>query len=260
MAVIKKQRITKYKKHKVPVIFSKTPRIPQCVQLLTTTVQEKKVIYLYVPVRVKTTHNSKDVIVNCAIDNCSSDSWISDFFLKKLNLRTPTTRLNLTKMKGKHEKTKILVINNLQIFDIDGNKVITLPGVYIKSEASWSFSREDLITQSNLDQFNPLKNIPFKLINANIDLFVGNAVPAFTKTLQVIDGTPNEPYAARHMYGWAFNGPILIISSKSICNRMTVQESNDLDDNLNRFYSKNFVDYSYERTLSYDDKKNSSEG
>ena len=57
------------------------------------------------------------------------------------------------------------------------------------------------------------------------------------------------------MYGWDFNGLIPRISSKSICNRMTVQESNDLDDNLNSFYFKDFVDYSYERTLSYDDEK-----
>ena len=39
--------------------------------------RKKKVIYPYDPVRVKTTHNSKDVIVNCAIYNSSSDFWIS---------------------------------------------------------------------------------------------------------------------------------------------------------------------------------------
>ena len=50
--------------------------------------RKKKVIYPCVPVRAKTTHNSKDVIVNCAIDNCSSDSWISENLLKKLNVRT----------------------------------------------------------------------------------------------------------------------------------------------------------------------------
>ena len=106
-----------------------------------------------------------------------------------------------------------------------------------------------------MDQFNHLQNTPFKQIKANINLLVGSAVTAFTKPLQVIDDTPNEPYAARHVYGWAFNGPIPRISCKSICNRTTVQESNDLDDNLNSFYSKDFVDYSYERTLSYDDEK-----
>ena len=195
---------------------------------------KKKVIYPYVPVGVKTTHNSKDVIVNCSIDNCSSDSSISENLLKKLNVRTQTTRLDLAQCKGKMKK-KIKVINNLQIFDIDGIEVITLPVVYTKPEASLPFSTE-IITQSDLDQFNHP---------------CWYAVPEFTKPLQVIDGTPNEPYAARHMYGWSFDGPIPRISSKSICNHMTVQESNHLNDNRSSFFLKISSNELFRTTMKY---------
>ena len=147
------------------------------------------------------------------------------------------------------ERTEIKEIT----VDIDGNQVITLPVVYTKPEASWPFSSEDLTTQSDLDQFN-LKNIPFKLINANVNLLSGSAVPAFSKPLQVIDDTPYEQYAARHLYGWAFNGPIPRISSKSICNRTSVQESNVLDDNLNSFILKISSIIRMNELLSYDDE------
>ena len=107
---------------------------------------------------------------------------------------------------------------------------------------------------SEVKQWAYLRKVPFQLIDEPIDLLIGMNVPALLRPLEVVHGDPDEPYATRHLFGWAFNGPTGTAGKTVRCNRLTVHSS-DLDKKVEEYISRDYVDNDNCKSLSYDDAK-----
>lgn len=212
-----------------------------------------KKITPYVPVRMYL--NNKELVINCALDPCSSDCWLNDKLLSHFGLKpNPITTVSLTTMEGKECDIQTMMINNIQLTDMDRNCKITLPVTFTKSNDSWPFTHDDLVTHNDIDAYNFLDQVPFNFVDANIDLLVGVNVPSMTRPLEVVGGPLDQPYGTRHMMGWAFNGPIAR-AGNSLCHRIAVSDFVELDEKIERYFSRDFADDCNSKSLSFDDRK-----
>ena len=211
----------------------------------------KKILSPILAVKLKV--NNHEVIINCALDSCASDCWMNEKLLPLLNLHPSEKTISVSTMEARNRSMTTRVVNNVTLTDLDETNSITIPVVFTKPDNAWPFTEDDLVTYNDVENLNHLSSVPFSFSDASIDLLVGLNVPELLKPLQVVDGAPDEPYASKHALGWALNGPVNRKGSK-YCNRISTSESIYLDDKIEKYFSKDFVDNSDVKTLSNEDK------
>ena len=214
----------------------------------------KKIIFPILPVKLKIRNSNEFIIVNCALDNCSSDCFINESLLPKLNLKCQKSELDLTTMTD-NGTVKTRVVNNLQISDIEETSLITVPVVYTRPTQFWPFTSEDLIQRTDIEPFSYLRDVPLRFEEAPVDVLIGMNVPALLRPFEVVQGGYDEPYATKHLFGWALNGPVARTGTRRVCNRISVNDSNALNKKVEDYMSREYLDTDIEKELSFDDKK-----
>ena len=216
---------------------------------------KKKVLCPIVPVKIRTDH-SNYVIVNCALDSCSTDCWMNEGVLEKLGLRFSAPKYTVSKntMGNKNHSNSSRVVNNLKVSDLEGNHEINVPVVFTQHDSAWPFSKEDVAKQRETEQYEHLRDVPFKFLDENVGLLLGVNIPSVMKQLEIVDGSPDDPFASRHLLGWVVNGPVNSSSRRKLCNRVTIN-NDDFDARVEKLFCEDFKDSSTEKELSINDKK-----
>lgn len=215
----------------------------------------KRVVCPYLPVKIRVKNRNQTVTVNCALDQGSTDCWINEDVLEKLGLKPASTSLKVSTMQSSNHAMKTRVLNNLQVMDIYECNCVTIPVVYSRERKSWPYSNDDLVSRNEIDKCLHLKDVPFEFIDEEISLLIGMNVPSLLKPMEIIDSSHNEPYAARHLHGWTFNGPVPQenVGKTTKCHRISL--NTDLVTDMENFLSQDFQDDSTTKSLSISDKK-----
>ena len=132
--------------------------------------------------------------------------------------------------------------------NLDGTVYIDLSKVY--TQCKIPVSKENQLTQHDLERWPYLNGIELHSINANIEILIGMNVPKAMQPWQVVNSQGNGPYAVKTLLGWVVNGPLNSCSateetgSTSVTvNRISMDNIKDL---LINQYNNDFPEKDYE--------------
>ena len=199
-----------------------------------------KVMCPILPVKIKVKGSFKCVVTYMAMDSHCKDVFMSSGLAQKIGIKGRVAQIPLTTLGHKNELTNTMVVNNLEISDLDENESANIPVAY--TQDPWPYENEDSPSAVDLEAFLYLKKIPFKYVKSKIGLLVGMNHPAILRPLEILCGpSQDSPYATRHKFGWAFNGPTSeIIENKKSCVR--VRQKHDIDQQFQMLCANEFSD------------------
>ena len=92
--------------------------------------------------------------------------------------------------------------------------------------------------------------------NRPIDILISMNIPQILKPEEIVAGIEDQPFASKHIFGWGLNDPINRSGKKVICNRVSVEDSIDLNEKINDYFFQDFVDTDHiSKVLSVNDSK-----
>ncbi|XP_064621732.1 uncharacterized protein LOC135484315 [Lineus longissimus] len=160
-----------------------------------------------IPVKVKGIGGNEEVITYAMLDNCSTATLCTESLATKLGLKGKTAITELTTIERKDSRFET-TIYGLEVADLDGKEVITLPHVFSKSNLN---VRPNDIKPSDLNDLPHLQGLDILTVDTDkVDLLIGQDVPEALVPLEVKshDDDPRRvPYAVRTALGWTLNGP-----------------------------------------------------
>ncbi|KAK0154050.1 hypothetical protein N1851_003872 [Merluccius polli] len=208
-----------------------------------------------VPVQVKVAKGNKSLLTYAFLDPGSSATFCTENLMKQLNAKGRRTEILLRTM-GQERPVKSYELTGLEVSNLDGSEYIDLPKIF--TQAKIPVSKENLLTQADLEKWPHLSGIQLKEINADIEILIGMDVPKAMEPWQVINSQGNGPYAVKTILGWVVNGPLnpaMEESGTSVSvNRISMENLRDL---LVRQYNQDFPEKEYEekREMSCEDRK-----
>ena len=169
---------------------------------------QEKTLSPIVPVRIRVKGANKWVNTYAALDSHCSDVFMSQELAEKLSCQHgKSTSLSITTLVDKCFKTPATVVENLEIMDLEENESALISVAY--AHKNWPFDCEDSPKPIDISEYPYLVELPFNFIKEKIGLLVGMNYPGILQPLEIVRGpTEDHPYATRHKFGWAFNGPI----------------------------------------------------
>ena len=160
---------------------------------------ERECLMAIVPVRIRRTSCSKDIITYAFLDPGSSVSFCTEKIMRQLGCEGHRLRITLDTMGVPHTMNTYSV-NNLEICDLDGNHAIVLPKVYTKKKMP--VSKYHIPTQNDIDHWEHLRGVHLPSVEADIGLLIGNNIPDAYTPISIKTGPRNSPYASKTMIGW----------------------------------------------------------
>ena len=189
-----------------------------------------------VPVKIKVKGKDNFVITYMALDNHSTDCFIDEKLLTVLKVNGERRNINLTTMGKDHCKYPTQVINNLEIYNLNGDECSVIPVAY--STKNWPFTADDVPKQEDIKDLPYLNEINFNFVNADIGLLVGSNLPSIIKPLKIVDRGENEPYASLHKHGYALNGPLMVSGQLKRSLRLKIDNSADIDNQIKQYFAQ----------------------
>ncbi|XP_059092249.1 uncharacterized protein LOC131887635 [Tigriopus californicus] len=203
--------------------------------------QTKSVALAIIPVIVRVQGSKKEVITYAGLDNFSIDCFVTSAIVDELGISGPKRTISLTTMECKGKSVNTQAISGLEIMDLSRNETMGLPVVFTKDELP--ISKDDVLTREDCEQFDYLADVPFEFVEATVGLMLGANAPQALKPLEVVGGDEGRPYATRHKFGWALNGPIVKETYRGFTkvNRTEV-EVKSIERDLKKMYNQDFLD------------------
>ena len=193
-----------------------------------------------IPVKIKIKGSNDFITTNMALDTYSTACYLDEALLSELKMTGKESSITLTTMENSASAVPVKIVEDLEVHNIEGDTSITIPKLFAK--AQWPFELEDTPTESDIDGFPILQQLPIKFVPKKIGLLIGINMPDIVKPLDIVQTTPNGPYATRHSLGWAANGPVGgTTSSKSLCFQTAVREQ-ELESKIEGYFKRDFVD------------------
>ena len=217
----------------------------------------QKLAYPSVLVNVRIKGQTTMVTTYMGMDPYCSDSFMDFELLKKLRVEGKPVEMTLTTMEKSKSLSNYLLVNDLEILSVDSEIKTVLSQVYAKQE--WPFKIEDSPSPEECEKYMNLRNLPIKYENKNIGLLVGISRPDIIKPRDIVNTTRRGPYATRHLFGWAINGPTTSrgLNKKTNCFHAKVENFNELnlDEKIEKCFIREFEEEYDEIKVSLDDKK-----
>lgn len=107
---------------------------------------------------------------------------------------------------SQEEPVSTYEITNLEVGDINGNNLISLPKVY--TQDAIPVSKETIVSTVIVKKWPYLKDVEIKEIDAEVEVLIGVNIPKAMEPWQIINSEGNGPYAVRTLLGCVINGPI----------------------------------------------------
>ena len=221
---------------------------------------ETVVLHGILPVLVSHKDSNVTVATYALYDNGSSGCFITQELTEELNVTGDDTALQLKTMHGT-SRVPSKCITGLQVRDIKGNNLVTLPKTFQRIEIPVNknqIPRPEFI--SGLQHLSAIAHeIPAVRDNINVGLLIGSNCPLALEPLKIVSSNHSGPYAMLLRHGWTIYGPLHVNtkSNEVVCNRVIVHETDVRELVINMFESdfSERVGLPDERGLSEEDKK-----
>lgn len=128
-----------------------------------------------VPVAVKKPNSDEFVYAYAGLDTYATATYIDEEMAKSLGVEGINTTLKLTTMQGNNIPMKVSLIENLEIYSLDGSERAIIPLLYSKS--FWPFKRNDSPSANDLVGYETLNSVPFNFIDEKIGILIGGNNP-----------------------------------------------------------------------------------
>ena len=79
------------------------------------------------------------------------------------------------------------------IGDLDANMYAEIPFVYVKPDGAWPFGGREVPSLNGIESFPRLNSVPFRIIEADVDLLFGLNMSRLVKPINIVHGAFNEP-------------------------------------------------------------------
>ena len=159
-----------------------------------------------VPVKVWLKSSGPPVVTYAFLDSGNSSTFCTESLMRQLGVDGTRTRISLTTLEKKDSPIDSFVVRDLVISDLDENVFIELPALYTRPDIP--LSKEDIPTQSDIDQWPHLCGVSLPEVDAEIGLLIACDVPTIFDPLEVKHSQNGGPYASRTSMGWVVNGPL----------------------------------------------------
>ena len=161
---------------------------------------------MIVHVFLSTTTSEDYVLVYALLDTQSDISFVPESVANKMNAKSKKTSLKSTTMTSTSTIT-CKKYNNLTIRGFYNNKLITLPTTY--SKHAIPVGRSHIPTSDTANRWSHLQTLASKipmLQDYDIRLLIGYNCSEALKSLEVVGGGNDEPYAVNTHLGWSIVG------------------------------------------------------
>ena len=159
-----------------------------------------------VPVKVKAKGNNKVVKVYALLDSGSTSTWCSSKLIKKLDAKGSEIEISLTTIEKQNSPISTTKVS-LEIMDVDENVMIELPEVF--SSDKLNISSNSIARKEDVRRWPHLQGIMLHdNIGAEVELLIGQDVPAALEPEEIKGGQGKGPYATKTKFGWTLNGPL----------------------------------------------------
>ena len=160
------------------------------------------------PVRIKCAKSDKFVETYAFLDCGSTATFCSETIMRELNVEGKKTKLGLLTMTQTETDVKdCYVVSGLEISDLNGNNVISLPTIF--SQEKLPVTSSDIVSVSDISNWPHLRDIPLQRIsNDHVGLLIGVNVPRAMEPWSVVPCANGGPFAVETVLGWVINGPL----------------------------------------------------
>ena len=246
-----KERLTELRS--VEIASQSETTLPEEVQALRSVDNIGRVMCPNVPVGIRKNGSDEILITNMAMDCYATACYIDKDLLRALNINGVSHRLNIKTMENSCNQISVKLVENLELVSLADKTTFKIPKVYAKDK--WPFEERDSLKYDDVKSFTALKNVPFKFKNVKIGLLIGLNVPELIKPLEIVNTTKDGPYASKHLFGWAFNGPVPGTSWSTSCFRTELESDyKELDRKINNYFARDFEDHYDDTTTSVEDE------
>ena len=148
------------------------------------------------------------ITVYAALDGMSTASFVSKDVWMRLGSPGDPTKISIKTLTDEQQQSTV-VVNNLSITSVNGDKSIRLPKVYTQDLLPFDVS--EIPSREALDRWPHLRclisEIPDVDKDVPIGLLIGVDCPLALQPHDVIHSVDNGPFAIRTALGWCISGP-----------------------------------------------------
>ena len=191
------------------------------------------------------------IVTNMAMDTRATSCYMDESLLQQLNIKGEDDYFTLTTMERNSSKIPVKIIAYLEIVSLDNDYKVTIPKVFAKKH--WPFENHQTLSEKDVNKFLELNEVPFNFVKAKVGLLVGLNMPEILRPLEIINTSKNGPYASKHVFGWALNGPIGG-KFENVCFRTCIKtDCQSLDNKIESYFARDFEDKYDDMTVSRQD-------
>ena len=215
--------------------------------------KDSKILYPAVLVDVRITGCENVIRTYLGMDPYCSDTFIDQDLIEKLSPPFEFEELSLTTMQSTDASIKCKKISNIRISSRGHKDEVLIKSAF--SKADWPFQLADSPGYRDIENYPTLKRLPFVFEKKKIGIFVGLNYPDILKPLEIVHTTRYGPYATRHLFGWALNGPVISGHANNFsCFHVRINNS-DLVNKFESVFAKDFQDVDETPFQSIEDRE-----
>ncbi len=198
-------------------------------------VETKAIALPIVAVKITAPMASKTIETYALLDQGSTNSFVSKGVLDSLGVTGVKQRVSLTTLEKANTILDTEIVSSLEVLDMTGNEMITLPPVYAKQ--TLPISKSNLATVGDIANYPHLAGIKLPTAHAeDIGLLIGQDAPDALIPLDIIKGNIGQPWASRTKLGWTLNGPLNSKRPSSITANFIRSDDIILSNQVERFW------------------------
>jgi hypothetical protein len=208
---------------------------PQSKKSGATAMGAGKQVLPILPVKVKLANSNNYIVTYAFLDNGSNTSFCTESLMEKLNIVGKRKNITIETVNGKVKKSSY-EIRDIHICGLNESRTIKIDQLYTQPDLP--VNTNDIITESEVNQWEHLKGIPFNVVNSEVELLIGVDVPKAMEPWDVIRTEDEGPYAVKTALGWVINGPIFSESETNM--KLNFIKADNLEDMLIKSYNTDF--------------------
>ena len=207
-------------------------------------------------VDVRFTGSNKTIRTYLGLDTYCDSMFIDADLVREAGIEAKQISFSLTTLQSTDKQSHFGLVRGIEILSIDRSARTIVEEGFVPQ--SWPFTLDDSPKASDVQNYEKLRQLPMTYGNVKIGILIGTHRPDILRPLQTVSTTKRGPYATRHLFGWAINGPINgVARSGSRCfhARTKLENHRHLEAEFESVFSRDFADVDEETMDSIEDRR-----
>ena len=200
--------------------------------------------------------SSKIIRTYLGLDTFCDSTYIDTDLVRQAGIDPKLVTFSLTTLKSTDEPDKFGHVKGIEIISLDRSSKTTIEKAFVPN--NWPFRLEDSPKVTDTRGYEKLRTLPISYENVKIGILIGQQRTDILRPLQTVSTTKRGPYATRHSFGWAINGPITGVTrsgTKCLRTQANLAEFRQLDRSFQSVFARDFADVEEENQDSVEDKR-----